>query len=427
MRVNWTSLGESPNARVALLVGAVVVAAGLRLPALGSSLGHDEAYTLEAFASQPYERIVTSYAAPNNHILHSVLVRAAVQLSGARSWTARLPAYIAGVLAVPLMYALARTLFATSTAGLIAAWLLAMMPAHISYSQVARGYSLSILLSILALLFARRAVDEGRDRLWVAFGLWGFLGAWTLPSGAFHVVSLGAWAALVAGAGARRKAVITTLATSAAIALAYLPIRAQLERAGGRWGIDVLEDPLALPGVFIDTAAIWLRGPESVVAGLAALGGLLLIARRRRDVAVYLALAWAVPPIAAAAMGVAGQPRSYLYLLPTFVLAATYGIVRVPTARLRAIAVVLLLCGYGWSAATTAAADDPYGELARYMEAELVAADLVVAPFIMDVRLWAYAKETMKRSRIVCMTARPRPPSSFTHRVSTHHLAGDSS
>ena len=104
-----------------LLVAAVILACVLRLLTLGSSLGHDEAYTLEAFASQPYERIVTSYAAPNNHILHSLMVRCSVQLLGTESWAVRLPAFAAGILAVPLIFVLARNLFLSASAGLIAA------------------------------------------------------------------------------------------------------------------------------------------------------------------------------------------------------------------------------------------------------------------------------------------------------------------
>ena len=110
------------------------------------------------------------------------------------------------------MFLLGRNLFLSQYAGLVAAWLLAVMPAHFCYSQVAHGYSSSILLSILALLFAKRAVDEGKYRLWAAFGLSGILGAWTLPSNAFLVVSLGVWAVLVGDVNVRRKAVATTLA-----------------------------------------------------------------------------------------------------------------------------------------------------------------------------------------------------------------------
>ena len=389
----------------ALLAGAVIVASLLRLQTLGGSLGHDEAYTLQAFASQPYERIITSYPAPNNHILHSLLVRCSVQLLGTETWIARFPALVAGILAVPLIFVLGRSLFLNPHAGLIAAWLLAIMPAHISYSQVARGYSLSILLSVLSLFFAKKAVDEGKIRLWAAFGLCGFLGAWTLPSNAFLVVSLGIWAGLVASRNVRSKAIATTLASVLVIVLVYLPIRAELERAGGRWGIDVWEDPLALPGVFVGTAKIWIGGMEGIFPAVAALGGLLLTVYRRRDIALCFGSAWLVPLLAAVVMGIAGQPRSYLYLLPTFVLSAAYGITQVPTTRLRAIALTFLLVGYGWSATTILNKPkiDAYKALAQYMETELVAADMVVSPFIMDVRIWAYAGETIGRSLIAIL------------------------
>jgi hypothetical protein len=66
---------------------------------------------------------------------------------------------------------------------------------------------LSILLSILSLLCAKRAVDEGKYRLWAAFGMSGLLGARTLPHNAFLVVSLSVWAALVGDVNVRRKAV----------------------------------------------------------------------------------------------------------------------------------------------------------------------------------------------------------------------------
>ena len=47
-----------------LLVAAVILACVLRLLTLGSSLGHDEAYTLEAFASQPYAGSYTHLPLP---------------------------------------------------------------------------------------------------------------------------------------------------------------------------------------------------------------------------------------------------------------------------------------------------------------------------------------------------------------------------
>ena len=121
LSARWIS---SAHTRAILLLAAVIAACALRLQTLESSLGHDEAYTLEAIAAQPYERIVTSDAAPNNHILHSLLVRFSVRLLGTESWTARLSAFAAGILAVPLVFVLGRNLLDSSSAGLIAAWLL---------------------------------------------------------------------------------------------------------------------------------------------------------------------------------------------------------------------------------------------------------------------------------------------------------------
>ena len=93
----------------ALLAGAVIVASLLRLQTLVGSLGHDEANTLQAFASQPYERIITSYPAPNNHILHSLLVCCSVQLLGTETGSARFPALVAGILAVSLIFVLGQS------------------------------------------------------------------------------------------------------------------------------------------------------------------------------------------------------------------------------------------------------------------------------------------------------------------------------
>ena len=88
MKTTYTGDSTEPHrifctyGQLAFLVGAIIVAGFLRLQTLDGSLRHDEAYTLQAFASQPYEHIATSYPAPNNHILHSLLVRSSVQLLG---------------------------------------------------------------------------------------------------------------------------------------------------------------------------------------------------------------------------------------------------------------------------------------------------------------------------------------------------------
>ncbi len=95
-----------------LVLGAVLVALLLRLSRIDASLGHDEAYTVEAFSSQPVARLITAYAEPNNHIFHSLLVRLVVNQLGKENWMVRLPALLAGLATVPVVYLLGRALFA---------------------------------------------------------------------------------------------------------------------------------------------------------------------------------------------------------------------------------------------------------------------------------------------------------------------------
>ena len=179
-----------------ILVAIFGVALAVRLPGMGGALNHDETYTWEVFAAKPYAEIVTSYPVPNNHILHSLLVRLAVQLCGETEWVIRLPALLAGLLAIPAMFFLCRILFGEGRAGLVAAGLLALVPVHITYSQMARGYSLLVLFSLLSLLSIWMAL-AGRSGWWVGFVSSGFLGAYAVPSAVFHLATLLLWGVLI--------------------------------------------------------------------------------------------------------------------------------------------------------------------------------------------------------------------------------------
>src|SRR5260370_37432298 len=67
---------------------------------------------------------------------------------------------------VPLLYALGSRLF-SKQAGLAAAFLLAVQPVHIAYSQEARSYALCVFFSVAAFYFFIRAVQEGAGQWWL--------------------------------------------------------------------------------------------------------------------------------------------------------------------------------------------------------------------------------------------------------------------
>src|SRR5688572_24450640 len=68
-----------------------------------------------------------------------------------------LPALL-GVLGLPALYVLARRLFASRTAGLVAGFLLALSPFHVSYSQDLTMYSLLFLTITLSFYFLARVL-----------------------------------------------------------------------------------------------------------------------------------------------------------------------------------------------------------------------------------------------------------------------------
>lgn len=382
----------------ALLILAVLVALALRVPGLGRSLGHDEAYTVEAFASKPYGRIVTSYAAPNNHIFHTLLVRLSVGTLGKSNLSARLPALVAGLAAVPVIWLTGRALLGSSAAALVAAWILALAPVHVSLSQSARGYSLLVLLVLLSLWAAHRAAIGGRRPFWVVFGACSFLATWTIPSGAFHLLALTVWSVALTRAVQRREALLAGLLSSALVALAYLPLRQALAEASARWGVDVWLDPPAMARVLVQAVDLWIGGwAGSLVAAAAGLG-LVHLARQRDSATLYVVLAWGLAVAPALLMGVAGQPRTYVYLLPTFVLAAALGVCRVlASTHWRVAATAIMLCGYVWADVRRATQDesDPYASLASHLATATASGDIVVSPFIMDVRVWSNASGTL--------------------------------
>ena len=57
----------------------------------------DEAFTFLRFASQPLLEGLTTYAEPNNHLFHTLLVHISTSLFGDQPWAIRLPALLAGV------------------------------------------------------------------------------------------------------------------------------------------------------------------------------------------------------------------------------------------------------------------------------------------------------------------------------------------
>jgi mannosyltransferase len=145
------SLADRPETKVSdrratiALAAAVLLGSVLRLANLnGKSIWLDEAFSItlaRASWTAFWHTVKTTEA---NMSVYYLLLRFWLHL-GRDPATVRLLSAIAGILTIPIVYAIGSRLF-DRRAGIVAAFLFAIDPLHLAASQEARGYSLAILL-----------------------------------------------------------------------------------------------------------------------------------------------------------------------------------------------------------------------------------------------------------------------------------------
>ncbi|MGB3099942.1 MAG: glycosyltransferase family 39 protein [Solirubrobacterales bacterium] len=129
----------------------------------------------------------------------------------------RLPALIAGIASIPLVYAIG-TCTVGRVAALLAAALTTLSPFMIFYSAEARGYAVMMALVLLSTLSLLLAIDRGRRGWWVAYAVFACLAAYTHYTSIFVLGAQFLWAFWV-DPRARKPLLIAT----AAAALLYVP------------------------------------------------------------------------------------------------------------------------------------------------------------------------------------------------------------
>ncbi len=145
-------LGYSITAVLLLLVFAAHT-----VPYLNRSLRYDETYTATRYVSSPVSAL-GSYEAPNNHMLHSLFVWMVTQTMGMSPFTLCFPAFAAALIGLALMMRVGRKL-ANPTTGIAGAVLLSLCFAYGDYAVNARGYTLSVALTLILieLIYSDRA------------------------------------------------------------------------------------------------------------------------------------------------------------------------------------------------------------------------------------------------------------------------------
>jgi len=152
-------------------------ALALRSYRINSDLWIDEVLTLVDFVRPPVGHVLTSFPSQNQHMLYSLMAKAAMAVWGESAWTLRLPAVLFGVLSISALFLLARRLVGAWQA-LGACALLTLSYHHIWFSQNGRGYTGVLFFAILSTWLWLKALPERRWTLWSAYIAAIALGSW---------------------------------------------------------------------------------------------------------------------------------------------------------------------------------------------------------------------------------------------------------
>lgn len=327
VRSEWRAMS---SLELAVLAAVFAGAVAIRLVFLNDPMRYDEAFTFQEFASQPFATAISLYPNQNNHILNTVLVHFGTQLFGHEPWAIRLPAFLAGCAVAPATYIAGRSLFSGRTTALLATVLVATSSPLIEYSANARGYSFVVLAFVLLLALGRSLIRRDDPVLWALFALVTALGMWAVPSTLYAVAAVVLWLAAEILLERRelkalRGLVLSLVAAGLLTLLLWSPVLAV-----GAPGLTNNQDYTSSLGmVASDVWDNWTRDVPTVVAALLVAGFVVGLARHRQLATTRL------PPIVAGAvvvlLALAGgrlvqYPRTWLFLLPLFLLTAAAGL-----------------------------------------------------------------------------------------------------
>jgi 4-amino-4-deoxy-L-arabinose transferase-like glycosyltransferase len=371
------------RARVLFLL-LILLGFGLRLFLLGSqSLWYDEGVTA-TIAQRDLLELTRWTANDIQPPLYYYLVALWGRLGGWSEWSLRWPSAVLGVLALPLLGAVAYRLMRLRGAALLAVLLAALHPLLVYYGQEARMYTLLVCLAILLAYLLLRIADTARRTrwLWLAYVVTAAAAVYTHYFAWFLLVALGcAWLLDARGVRTRHSGdspahpltrFVQLLAANVAVVVLYLPWLAnlwtQLRVDRSYWLGDLKLHEALLDAAISFTSgetmrenmALWLL-PVYVLVTAVAWWGIWRTWPRGRRLALYGGF-WLLVPLAAVLALAFNVPkfnaRYVMLALPALLLLWAGGLAALAGARstsgrvapiLSALCVLLLAGGALWS------------------------------------------------------------------------------
>jgi uncharacterized membrane protein len=151
----------------------------IRLDFINRPIITDEAFTFITFGRKSLLTIISDLSNTNNHILHTILVHISYKIFGISIWAIRLPAFIFGVLTVPLGYITART-FYNKQAALLSMGILSASSILIEFSTNARGYTMICFFSLVIFCLIKYIKENNNTFAWFLFIIFSVSGFFTI-------------------------------------------------------------------------------------------------------------------------------------------------------------------------------------------------------------------------------------------------------
>ncbi len=168
----------------------LLLAFGLRVCRLDAqSLWYDEGLSVH-LASLPVTETIAQSAITDHPPLHAVILNLWMGIAGSGEFSIRFVSVFFGALAVALTYALGRRV-GGARVGALAAGLIAIAPTAVWYGQEARGYSLMVVLVLVAVLaYLRLESGDLQARVWLVYILASTAALYTHYFAAFPIVAM---------------------------------------------------------------------------------------------------------------------------------------------------------------------------------------------------------------------------------------------
>ncbi len=217
------------------LAALTLLAAILRLSTLGAqSFWYDEAFT-------PVRVLHPSLTATLHSIVHTentpplwyLIAWADTRLLGSGEFALRLPSALAGIVTVPVAWAIGRELTARRASAIAMAAFVAVNPLLLWYSQEARAYALFVLFAALAMLCFLRALRRPTPGRMAAFALSGSLALLSHYFAVFLLIPMVLW--LLWAYADRLRAVVPAIVVLVLVGLALTPLVSAQGGHGTQW------------------------------------------------------------------------------------------------------------------------------------------------------------------------------------------------